>query len=53
MGYRKAQNRNCQRASGFDRSRLHRDEGPPIGRVATQLWPWAATVLGAWLLRWN
>jgi hypothetical protein len=39
--------------AAFDRSQLFSDEGPPIGGVATDLWPEAAWILSGWLVRWN
>jgi hypothetical protein len=40
-----------EHASGFDRSRLHSDEGPPNGTVAAEPGPEAASALAVWLLR--
>jgi hypothetical protein len=34
-----------EHASGFDRSQLYSDEGPPIGIVAAEPWPTAASIL--------
>ncbi len=36
-----------------DRSDVHSDEGPPLGRVFTAHWRLLRTELQAWLLRWN
>jgi hypothetical protein len=35
-----------ERACGFDRSELHRDEGPPIVDMGVEPWP-AALILAA------
>jgi hypothetical protein len=42
-----------EQASGFDRSELYSDEGPPIGAVTEEPWVVAAYELVAWVLRWN
>jgi len=42
-----------EHASGFDRSQLYSDEGPPIGDVDEEPWTEAASEVGVWVLRWN
>jgi hypothetical protein len=44
---------SVEHACGIDRSQLFSDEAPPIGAVAAEHWPEQASVLAAWLLRWN
>lgn len=43
----------AEHASGFDRSQLYSDEGPPIGAVATEPWAEAASEIAAWVVRWS
>jgi hypothetical protein len=37
-----------EHACGFDPSQLYSDEGPPIGKVAAELWTEAALVVAVW-----
>jgi hypothetical protein len=39
------------RPSGFDRSQLCSDEGPPIGAVAAEPWGGVAFEIAVWVLR--
>ena len=53
----RAHGRGTRTSMGYlydaDRSDLHSDEGPPLGRVFTAHWPLLRTEIQAWLLRWN